>query len=265
VWAETDPEAANVHHRLGRALFLNKNVDEGFKELVKAREIEASLPNPYVSAAIMYAEMGEQESARKMFDRAVRQEKDDINTLLSYSQWLLQVGDVENAEETLAVARRADPDSLQVLILSGVAAKMAKKRKPAEDYLLAALAQSPANRDVLNQLALVLVEQLEDSKRQRAIEFAKMNTQLYPDASETNITLAWVLYQSGQNQLADQALKKGLQLGSRAPDSSYLVAKMLADQSQNDNAKRLLDEALANKGGIFVYRADAEALRASLN
>lgn len=265
VWVQADPESANAHQRLGRALFMSGKTEEGFKELAKAHELEDKLPNPYVSAATLHAEMGDDNAARQNFERAVRQDRDNVETLLAYSHWLLQSGDLETAEKSLAAARRADADSTQVLVLSGVAAQMGKKRKPAEDYYLAALAQAPGNRDVLNQLALLLAEQMDDTSRQRALQYAKMNAELYSDSADTNLTLAWVLYRIGQTQSADKALKKGVQLGGRSPDSSYLVARMLADQNQNDNAKRLLEDALKNKSGIFVYRADAQTLLNSIN
>ena len=147
---------------------------------------------------------------------------------------------------------------------------MAGKRLPAEENFKAALAQSPSNRSVLNQLALLLAEQAltDENKGRRALEFAQMNARLYPDNSESNITLAWVLYllRKGQadTQQANQALQKGLRLGNLNADSRYLVAKLLANQSRNTDAKRLLQEALDSKSGIFVHRKDAQTLYDSL-
>ena len=76
--------------------------------------------------------------------------------LTSYAQWLLQTGDEAKAESVLADARKIDPDNLEILSLSGVAARMGKKLKPAEDYFMAALRLSPSNGGVTNQLALLL-------------------------------------------------------------------------------------------------------------
>ena len=63
-----------------------------------------------------------------------------------------------------------------------------------------------------------------------------------------------------------QALRNGLQLGNPSPDSSYLVAKILADQGKADPAKQLLKAALDTESpGIFIYRQDAQALYDKLN
>lgn len=270
VWVSQDPETANAHHRLGRALFLSGQTKTGLAELVKAYELDDSLPNPYVTAALLFAQMGDSDKATLTFKTAVDQNQDDARTLVSYAQWLIQSQNIDEAEKVLKRAQSLSPDSLEILTLSGVAAKMAGKRQPAEENFKAALAQSPSNRSVLNQLALLLAEQApsDENKGRRALEFAQMNARLYPDNSEANITLAYVLYlmrkTQSDTQQANQALQKGLRLGNLNADSRFLVAQLLANQNRNTDAKRLLQEAKDSKSGIFVHRKEAEALYDSL-
>ncbi len=162
--------------------------------------------------------------------------------------------------------RKANPGNLNLLILSGVAARMEKKMKPAEDYFIEALGVAPANGDVINQLALLLIDQSDQTKRQRALQFAGMSSRLNNQNADAQITLAWVLYQLGRVADAETALRNGLQLGNPSPDSSYLVARILADQNKNEPAKQLLKGALGSDSpGIFVYRQDAQDLLNKLN
>ena len=109
------------------------------------------------------------------------------------------------AEAMLAEARKANPGNLNLLILSGVAARMQKKMKPAEDYFVEAHGISPANGDVINQLALLLIEQADQAKRDRALQFASMSAQLNNQNPDAQITLAWVLYQFGRTGDAETA------------------------------------------------------------
>jgi tetratricopeptide (TPR) repeat protein len=262
---KVDPDNAAAHYRLGRALFMLKKAREGYDEFVKASKLDEKLPGPYVTAALMYDQLDSRADAERAFERAVAENRSDAKTLIAYAGWLLKTGDIAKAESMLADARRLEPENLDVLVFSGVAARMAKKMKPAEDYLIAALRLAPTNSAVLNQLALLLIDQPDEQKRQRALEFARINATLEPNSSESNITYAWVLYQLGNARDAEAALRKGLQFGNRSADSNYLIAKILDDQNKPDLARPFLTRAFEGAGsGVFVLREDAEALKAKI-
>lgn len=262
---KVDPDNAAAHYRLGRALFMQKKFQEGNPEFTKAATLDKNLPNQNVSAAIVYEQLGMRNEAKAAFEAAVKANREDVKTLNAYAQWLLAAGDVARAEQALTAARRVAPEDLDALVLSGVAARMGKKMKPAEDYFVAALRLSPSNAAVINQLALLLVEQPDEDKRRRAVEFARINGMLAPNSSEANITLAYVLSQVGNARDAEAALRKGITAGNLGADSSYLVAKMFAEQ-RPEIAKQFVEQAVENPGGnLSVFKADAEALKKQLD
>jgi predicted Zn-dependent protease len=259
------PENAGGHYRLGEVLFMQKQFRPGYDEFVAAKKADKNLPEPYLAAALMYDQLKMPAETQQAFDRAVAANKTDPTTLTAYSQWLIKSGSIDKAEAALAEARKANPGNLNLLILSGVAARMSKKMKPAEDYFVEALGIAPANGDVINQLALLLIEQADEAKRNRALQFASMSAQLNNQSPDAQITLAWVLYQLGRTVDAETALRSGLQLGNLSPDSSYLVAKILVEQNRADTAKQILNNALENEvPGIFIFRKDAQALLDSI-
>ncbi len=260
-----DPDNAMAHYRLGRALFMQKQFRDGYNEFVTARKLDSNIPDSYIAAALMYDQLDQQSEAQQAFERAIKNDSSEVNTLTAYAQWLIKQGSVEKAESILAKAREANQDALNIWILSGVAARMNKKMKPAEDYFTKALGISPANGDTLNQLALLLIEQGDQAKRQRALEFAGISSRLNSESSDAQITLAWVYYQLGRAADAEQALRAGLQLGNLSPDSSFLVAKILVDQNKAEAAKQVLKSALETETpGIFVNKQEAQALYDSL-
>ena len=53
---------------------------------------------------------------------------------------------------------------LNLLVFSGITARMKKQLKPAEDFFMDAVRISPANTDTLNQLALLLIDQPDQAK-----------------------------------------------------------------------------------------------------
>jgi tetratricopeptide (TPR) repeat protein len=267
-----DPDNAVGHYRLGQMLFMLNNFKDGYAEFTEAKTKDKSLPDPDVSTALMYDQLKVPDKANqtaKFFERAMATNKTDPAAATAYAQWLVKTGTpaaITKAEGILAEARKANPGNLNLLILSGVTARMAKKMKPAEDYFIEALGIAPANGDVINQLALLLIDQDNAAKRERALQFAGMSSQLNSQNADAQITLAWVLYQLGRVADAETALRAGLNLGNPSPDSKYLVAKILMDQNKMDPAKQLLKGALeAESPGIFIYREDAQARYDKLN
>jgi tetratricopeptide (TPR) repeat protein len=261
-----DPENASGHFRLGQALFMQKKYKEGFDELSAARRIDKNLFDPFVYAALFYDQLGMMNEAQQAFDRAAKNDPKDVNTLASYAQWLIKTGKLDQAEQVLDKAREAKPQALNILFLSGIAARLNKKMKPAEDFFIEALHIAPSNGDLMNQLALVLIEQNDDEKRNRALQFAFASSRINNQSADAQATLGWVLYQLGRTGEADQALRNAQQLGAFSPDSNYLVAKILMAQNRNNDAKPFLREALESENAaLFVHRQEAQALFESLN
>ena len=267
-WIAEDPESATAHQRLGHALFMSADSPSQYAEAIKkfelARKYQPTLPHPSVAAARRYHLKEDEANAKEAFREAVSKDGKNPGTLLSYAQWLLETGDAAAARTPLAAARRLSPNSLQALVLSGVAARINGDADEAEKHLLAAHSLAPSNREVINQLATLLVMSDDAAKRQRALQFARINAQLYSRQSETAVTLAWVRYQLGQLAEAQAALQNARMLGRMNADSTYFVAKIQYDQERPDNAKLLLEDALKRRG-LFVHRDDANALLEVIN
>jgi len=260
-----DPENAEGHFRLGQALFMQKKYKEGFDELSAARRIDKNRLDPFVYAALFYDQLEMTNEAQQAFDRAVKNDPKDVNTLANFAQWLIKTGKLDQAEQALEKARALKPQALNILFLSGLAARMNKKMKPAEDYLMEALRIAPAEVNVINQLALVLIEQNEEEKRNRALQFALVSSRMNNQSPDAQATLGWVLYQLGRTGEANAVLQNAQQLGAFSPDSNFLVAKILMAQNRNNDAKPFLREALENENvALFVHRQEAKALFESL-
>jgi Tfp pilus assembly protein PilF len=263
-----DPDNVVGHYRLGVSLFMQKKYKEGYDEFVNAKKLDKNktIPDPFAAAALMYDQLGMQNEAKEAFTRAYSANKTDANTVTQYGQWLIKTGNVQQAEQVLSEGLKSNPESLSLVFFSGVAARMNKKMKPAEDYFVKAWGMSPANVEVINQLALLLIDQPDQAKRERAMQFAQISAQLNNQSADALMTLAWVYYQLGRVGEANAALQSAQQLGNISPDGSYLFAKMLVDQKRPDPAKLLLQDALDEKNqGIFVNRQEAQALLETLN
>lgn len=265
MWLEQDPDNASARMQLGQALFMRGEDREGYESFVAAKQNSDELPEPYVSAALMYDKLGKTAEAMQAFERAFSKDANNSTTLLAYAQALVKSRDVQKAESVLDQARISASDSLNVWLLSGVVSQISGERDAAEEHYLRALSLSPSNRDVINQLAQLLSDSPDEEDNKRAAQFASLNAKINPNNPDVNMTLAWVLFQNGQVAAANQALGQAIQGGAMSADGQFLFAKMmLAARNDKETAKKLLEASLKNDRGIFVQREQAEALLATL-
>lgn len=263
-WLEQDPEDAAALNRLGQVLFMLERPREGYEAFVKAKGINDSGPNPYVSAALMYSRLDKEAEAMEAFKKAFEESPADETALVAYAQALVKAGKMSQAASVLKSARDQAPESLNVWLLSGVTARINGEMDVAENHLMTALGLAPSNRDALNQLAQLLIDSPDATDRARALQFANVNAQLHQNNPDVNMTLTWALLQNGQAERANTALRAAIQGGSLSPDGNFLLAKILAARNDNENARKVLESALKNDQGIFVQKAQAEALLESL-
>jgi tetratricopeptide (TPR) repeat protein len=266
-WVEADPESATAHHRLGTTLFrLAKNKDEqaaAYEEFNRARQLELKLPHPDVTVAKLFHQMKDVQQARQFYERSVQNDGKNWETLFAYAQWLMEIGEAPAALQPLRNARLLKPEDPQLLLFSGVAAKMAGNMDEAEQFLLDAMKYSPASQDVLNQLALALAGTEDDAKKLRGLHFAQVSATLFPQNPESAVTLGYALYKNGRLQEADRTIQNALRMGQLNMDSSYLIARILFENNKTAEAGRIL-ESVVDQQGIFVHRDEAQQLRAQI-
>jgi tetratricopeptide (TPR) repeat protein len=258
-WVETDPDNAMSHARLGVTLFRLSKAKEAFDEFTKARKINPEMPHPYASLGQLFTQTNDLENARKSYERAYAEDKTDPNTVRSYAEWLLQQGELDKAQQIAGELRKLTPDAPVAVLLDGVVALMKNQNDRAEEAFLKVLSLDPTNARANDLLALLLIESADKSDQQRALGYADNNTARYKDNSQANITKAYVLYKLGRMNEAQEPLQIGAR-GQLQTDSAYLIAKIMADQGQKDKARQALEQVLAQKQGLFIFRKQAQEL-----
>jgi tetratricopeptide (TPR) repeat protein len=138
---------------------------------------------------------------------------------------------------------------------------MRNQAAAAEEALTKVLSLDPSNAGATNLLALILSESSNPAQQEKALRYAQMNAERFPTNAQANITLAWILSKLNRTSESDAFLTKAVQAGNLNADSAYLVARILVQKNQKENAARALEQVLAQTGsGMFMYRKEAEAL-----
>ena len=262
-WIDIDPENAMAHTRMGIVLFRLDKATESLTEFSKAREINPDVPHPFISLGQLFYSNGDNEQARKSFEKAYNENQTDQQVAQSYAEWLIQQGELEKAQGIAATLRKQAPDSLNALLLDGVIAYMQGQSDRAEETLQKVLSLDPRNARATDLMALLLIQSDKVQDKERALQYAQNNAERLANNAQANVTRAYVLYELGRKAEAQQALSKAGKMQIR-PDSTFLIAKILVAEGQNDKAINALEKIVTQKAGLIIFRQEAEALLAQL-
>ncbi len=262
-WAELAPENATAHQRYGIVLFRLKKPAEAFGQFKKSRELNPKAPHPYVLVGKLAAQEGDSEKAREAYEKAYAEEKSNTTTAQAYAEWLIQEDQLDNAQKVVSDLLKGDPNSISSLTLSSIIDQMNGKSEQAEKSLQKVLTLAPGNASATNLLAQLLIERDDPSARDRALSYAQANVRKYPNNGPSNITLAWVLYKLGHLEQANTALNAGIRAGGLSTDSTYLVARYLAENGKKEHAIKALTQAIG-KSSLLIHRKEAKELLAKL-
>lgn len=260
-WVAADPDSAAAHQRLGVALFKMKKNKEALAEFEKAKELNPDVAHPFVVIGQLFSQDGDKANAQKAYEKAYKENMADAQVAQSYTEWLIQEDELDEAASVVAKLRELTKDSMVSLLLDGIVAQMQGDRDRAEQALAKVLSNDPSNATATNILALLLIESDDAADREKALRYAQVNAERFENSVQANITLGWVLYKLERGAEATAALQKGAQAGQLQADSAYLVAKIMSEQEgQQDKAAQALEQVLSQNQGLFLFRREAKKL-----
>lgn len=267
---DLEPESASAMMALARILYLRNEEDderEAYRLLGEVYQLNRNNPRPEISMARLYQtdeENDTTDNVRRLLQLAIDRAGDDLRTRIAVAELALAIDDPAMAAENARAALDLDGSSIEAKLALGLAARYEGDLELAEEMYLAVHLQSPANFAGNNNLALTLIAQTDDAKRQRAAEFARVNHLTYNDANQQTsrdaaITLAWCLFALGHEGEAQNLIGQVFSAGEFSYESAYYAARILHDRGQVASARQLLSGALES-GQPFPMRKEAQAL-----
>lgn len=267
-WLKVDPRSSEALQKIARCRFQQKDAEGALQKLKEAAKIDAEVLTPEAIMAQLYEQSGDHLNAKRYMKMALDAKPNDIKTHLYAGQWALETGQLKEAQDEAKKALEMDPKSLDAKILSGVIALFQKNYGDAEKFFEAAHTQSPGSFAASNNLALALIEQADEAKRDRAEQYAQNNMQQYGRdarvAAEAASTYGWVAYKRGKLDEAQKAFEAAISGGAVSADTAYYIAKLSLDRSREPQAKQWLEIALKS-AGPFMMRQEAQAMADKLN
>ena len=258
-WLKLDPNNAQVLQRLAYCLFQQKDVEGALERLRAAAKADSEMLTPEAVLAQFYERSGDRENAGKWMAAALAAAPKDLKTRLAVGQWALETGQFIEARKQAIAAIQIAPTSLSAKFFRGMSAMLDREYEVAELYFESVLKRSPHNFAVSNNLVLALIEQGDESKSRRALEYAEANVRQFPKLAEAASTYGLVLYRLGRLDDAEKALRTAVSLKDPSVDTAYIAARVAVDRGRKAEARKLLENAL-KRTGPSMFQEEAEEL-----
>jgi tetratricopeptide (TPR) repeat protein len=275
-WIKLDPESSAAHSAQGTVLFfLNKAADgyKSFQEADRLQKLTADRNNPpspmaELNMAALYQRRDKDDKkTTDLINLAVKNHPKDFGVRLKAAQVAMTANLIDLAVIQAEEAVKLDDKDLNAKLIRGYVARLNNNFTAAEHFFELAHLQSPGNFDASNNLALLLAEQKDKAKQDRALEFAVMNIQRFPINGQTPqrfdamSTFGWVQYHRGVMADAQQALQQVVNANVLTPDSKYYVAKVLLnDAKRTEDAARMLESAVESDQPFVNRKAATDEL-----
>lgn len=262
-WSQLAPEDARPHLRLGQALFQLQQPDAAFAEFQKSDELAEESTAPELMMARLYEQTGQKDKAEEWVKLVVERHPDDATARVGVAETYWRDGKLDEAKLHADKALELKPDMLEAQLVRGLIARFSRDYAEAEKRFEAAHLAAPANFLAANQLALALAEQDDPEKLNRALQLAQLNGKQHPQEPEILATMGLVLIKNKRYDEAERLLRQLAGTNQMSGDAAYYLSQVLAQKKQTEEAKQLLQLALASTGP-FVNRAEAQAMLESL-
>ena len=258
-WLKLDPSSVEVLQRLAYCLFQQKDVEGALERLRAASKTDGDMLTPEAVLAQFYERSGDRENARKWMAAALAAAPKDLKTHLAVGEWAFGTGQFGEARKQAIAAIQIAPASLPAFLLRGSVALVEKDYTTAEFHFESALKRWPRDLAISNNLAIALIEQGDESKSRRALEYAEANVRQFPELAEAASTYGLVLYRLGRLDDAEKVLCSPVCREDSSVDAAYIAACLAVDRGRRAEARELLENAL-KRTEPSMFRQEAEEL-----
>lgn len=249
------PKDGALQQRLAIARFLNLNRENTYKELQEAKQNNPDLTPPEFTMVQLYTSINDTVEARKWILETLKNNIKNAQVYYQVAEWLWQAQEMKRAEDVLDQILQWEPEKWEANFLLGLIHQEQKNYPMAEKLFSEMHQKNPSSFGASNQLILTLIEQSEPIKKQKALELASINAQLYPDNVNAVATLGWVYFRLEQIEEAKRIFEMIVNSKKFTPEIAYYLANISFHLKQFQDVYTWLE--LANTSTThFIYRKD---------
>lgn len=207
---------------------------------------DASSTLSHYIMGVMHEGMGDLDSAIEEYKQALDKDYESAIIHLNLAANYIKKDKLDQAVEELNLSAKFDPDAVEPhAILAILYSSQNKLDKSAEEYELALKKASklePGNVEIYKNLGVLYLQQ---KRAEEAQKIYKLIVDLSPDDPEARFYLASVYNNLGKDDLAEQELKKALELNPQYHQALNFLGYLYVEENRDlDRAGEMIDKAL---------------------
>ncbi len=249
------PDCGLCYYNIGNSLFIRGQYDKAINCWRKTAELEPTHPQINYRIAQACWSKGDTARAREHFLAELRSNAGDINVILDFGLFLLEVGDVESAKEKFNRILEFEPDSAVALFYLGEIAFNLGDYEWAVELLSQALEKDGSlagPRYRLSRCALIL------GQRQKGKAYLVSELKLGPENPDVLVSMGSMFLAIDEPHYARHCLLKAVDIDFTNPQAYYYLGLASALYGQTDDAAEFFNHTLdLNPGDVRTLRACA--------
>ena len=229
-----DPSSAAAHFTLGSIHERRRDITAAAKSYNEVLRLNPRALAAQVELSRLNLAGGNRDAAVRHAEEAKQIEPANVAARVALARALLSGGDLTRAQVEIAELLRGLPDNATVHALNGSLEARRNNLRPPESRLPRALELSPTDLDAIAGLVGVDVaaKQLPAAVARVESEIAKQ-----PDRPELLVLAARVYSFAGQNDKAEQALRRAVTVDPRFSAGYDMLAQLYIQQKRLDEAR----------------------------
>ncbi len=240
-----------------RIVISKLEIAKGAELLRKAKKIDGTTIQPELQVALILSGIGHDNAViEKWFQDGMKQR--DTATIVNWSEYLKWLLIQDRAKDVRYFVEKAPAEfrANRILqFLDALALRYLAKIDDAEKAFSLLLSENADDLETADQLALILVESVDQGKKTRAQQLAQSNLRRAQNEESVIATAAWVEFKLGDIDKAEKYLSVVVARGTSNPQTIYYIARLLEARNRKAEADLMYQNAV-NAPGIFVQRSE---------
>lgn len=230
----------NSKIKLGLISYKNKNYQQAAKYFKQALILDCINPTVWTFYGASLLNMNDRKSAEEAFESVTIIPTDSVPTIVNYSMYLFEKGNIIEAQQYAEKALRLDNSAHSAWIARG---RICRKYGNLEDALASAESAIAKRQDDIIGWLLKGVIQIEMGELQDATYTLRKTAELNRNCAEVWYNLGVLALKEGKIELAKSNAEKAIREKRELFEAIYLYSVCLNFTQKHEEAKKFLNEA----------------------